>query len=188
MKKEKVFLDNFVTSDDYKLEHVETEIRNNFESVERWLYLGRDAVDPNFVKIGLTMGELPSRSYSSANPDYHLFCAFKCKYNISEIELKNVEEEILVRLESIHRNGDGSTKRLRHYESGLPSECFRPVDFLEFFIDLHYEIYENYRNNFVISAWENEDGQIDGEFVDCIFNKKIKLEDRNKFIKMILQY
>ncbi|MFZ6781250.1 hypothetical protein ACO0LD_30815 [Undibacterium sp. Ji83W] len=188
MKKEKVFLNNFGISDDYKLAHVETETKNNFESTNSWLYLGRDADDPNFVKIGLTMGDLQSRSYSSANPDYYLFCAFKCKYNISEVELKNIEEEILVRLESFYRNDDGSTKRLKHHESGRPSECFRPVNFSEFFMDLHCEIYENHRNSFVICAWENEIGQIDGQFVDCIFNKVIKLEDRNKFIKMILQY
>ncbi|MGX9776719.1 hypothetical protein ACWYXN_24865 [Janthinobacterium aestuarii] len=188
MRKEKVSINNFVTSDDYKIAHVETEIRNNFESTDRWIYLGRKAADPSFAKIGLTMGDLSSRSYSSASPDYHLFCAFKCKYDISKIELKSVEEDILVRLESYYRNDDGSSKRLNHYDSGRPSECFSPVDFFEFFVDLHFEIYKNHRNSFVICDWVNEIGQVDGDFVDCIFNNEIGLDDRNKFIKMILQY
>lgn len=186
MKKEKVFLDNFVQSTDYKLEYVELETKRNFESIEKWLYLGADAKNLNFAKIGITMGDLSSRSYSSGNPNYYLFCAFKCKYNLSQLELKNIEEDILMRFEEIYTNDDGSTKRLKHYESDFSSECFYPVNFLEFFINLHLEIYQSHRNSFVICGFDDGFGGVDAEFIDCIFSPKIG--NKNKYIKMILQY
>jgi hypothetical protein len=86
MKKEIVFLDEYIFSDDYKLAHVEMEIIKSFESAERWLYLGADATNASFARIGITMGDLRSRSYSSANPNYYLFCAFKCRPDLSMVE------------------------------------------------------------------------------------------------------
>lgn len=102
-------------------------------------------------------------------------------------EVKYVEVDVLSRLDRLHRNEDGSSKRMIHYESGLLSECFYPVDFFAFFKDLHNEIYDNHRGSFVISGYENEYGLDDGEFVDCIFNPR-QFNRHNEYIKMILRY
>jgi hypothetical protein len=186
LRKDKVFLDGLTSHDDYKLDYLEVEAQSNFESTEKWLYLGADALDGCFAKIGLTMGDLSSRSYGSVRPTYYLFCAFKCRHDLSRIELVEIEEKILVRFESLYSNADGSSKRLRHYESGRLSECFYPVDFLDFFINLHSEIYENYRDSFVICGMDDGGGGVCGEFVDCIFNSKVT--DMMRYINMIVQY
>ncbi|WP_148280145.1 hypothetical protein [Rubrivivax gelatinosus] len=172
---------------DYKLEHTERESKRNIESTDIWLYLGADVVDKNFAKIGITMGDLASRSYSSSRPTYYLFCAFKFKCNVSAQEVKRVEVDVLSRIDGLHRNKDGSSKRMVHCESGVPSECFYPVEFFAFFKDLHDEIYDHHRGSFVISGYENECGVEDGEFVDCIFSP---LQERrhNEYRKMILRY
>lgn len=172
---------------DYKLEYNERESKRNFESGDKWLYLGADAVDKNFAKIGMTMGNLVSRSYSSSRPSYHIFCAFKFKHNISTQEVMRVEVDLLSRIDGLHRNEDGSSKRMIHYQSGLPSECFHPVDFFAFYKDLHDGIYDRHRDSFVISGYENEYGVDDGEFVDCIFDPRQK-KHHNKYVKMILRY
>jgi hypothetical protein len=185
MKKEIIFLDDYILSDDYKLAHVEMEMIKTFESTERWLYLGADATNPNFARIGITMGDLRSRSYSSANPNYYLFCAFKCKPELSVADLKNMEDVILARFQNYYINYDGSTKRSFFYESGLLSDCFYKIDFLDFFVNLHSEIYQNYRSNFVTCGMEDEFGGEVGEFVDCIFNRKV--ENQNRYIRMIVQ-
>jgi hypothetical protein len=172
---------------DYKLEYVEQETRQNFESTDKWLYLGADILDANFAKIGMTMGDLVSRSYSSSRPSYYLFCAFKFKHNTSMQDVKRVENDVLWRIDCLHRNVDGSSKRMIHYESGQLSECFYPVNFFDFYRDVHFEIYDRHRNDFVICGYENEFGVDDGEFVDCIFNARQK-ERYNEYIKLILQY
>ncbi|KQW88165.1 hypothetical protein ASC84_12360 [Acinetobacter sp. Root1280] len=130
------------TGRDYKLQHQINDIRNNFESISNWLYLGADANDQSFVKIGITTGDLRSRSYSSARPTYYLFCAFKFKYNLSRLEMESVEGDILTRMENIYCNRPNHANRLNHFESGRVSECFQPVDFYNFYKDLHMEILE----------------------------------------------
>lgn len=189
MKKKIIPFDGFDSfyGRDYKLEHTEQESKRNFESIDKWLYLGADAVDKNFAKIGMTMGNLASRSYSSSRPSYHLFCAFKFRYNISMQEVKRVEVDVLSRIDGLHRNEDGSSKRMIHYESGVPSECFYPVNFFDFYKDLHDEIYDHHRGSFVISGYENEYGVDDGEFVACIFNPRQK-KRHNEYIKIILRH
>lgn len=181
LKKEKSFLTDFAPSNDYKMDYVEMEARKDFESSTNWLYLGANAASRNFAKIGITMGDLSSRSYGTVDPNYYLFCAFKARHNISLTQLEVIESNILDKFENMYRNDDGSSKRMRHYDSGRSSECFSPVDFMDFFRNLHLEIYENYRDKFVICG-----KGVDGEFVDCIFNKKVKNE--MEFINMIVQY
>lgn len=153
----------------------------NIESTDKWLYLGADAKNPFYAKIGLTLGNLASRSYSSANPNYYIFCAFKCKYNLLKHDIDRIENDILTKFEKYYRYENGLTKRMMHYESGRPSECFCDIDFLHFFISLHLEIYSCHRNSFVIS------GMNDGEFVDCEFNPKVGT-DKYNYIRMITQY
>lgn len=189
MRRERQFFEisPFVLNRDYKLEHVEQEMQRNFESVDKWLYLGADYLDPTFAKVGMTMGDLTSRSYSSSRPSYYLFCAFKCKDEISLVEVKQIENHVLSRIDGLHRNPDGSSKRMKHFDSGALSECFLPVDFSQFYKDVHDSIYENHRNNFVISGWINNYGIDDGEFVECIFNKKVG-QNHQRYMNMILRY
>ncbi|RXE52109.1 MULTISPECIES: hypothetical protein [Pseudomonas fluorescens group] len=186
MRKDKITIEDIDTFDDYKMEYVWERTKLDMESRDGWLYLGADASNPSFAKLGLTMGDLISRSYSSGNPNYYLFCAFKCRHDISLNELKIVENNILNRLEDLYRYSDGSTKRMRFYESRILSECFCDVNFIGFFQDLHYEIYENYRSYFVISGMDDGFGGTDGEFVDCLFSPT--LSDPHFYRKMIIQY
>src|SRR5450830_776750 len=174
MKKNIITCTDFILSDDYKSAEVELNMLNNFESIERWLYLGADAANPNFARVGITMGDLRSRSYSSANPNYYLFCAFKCIHNLPLVNLKTMEDDVLRRFENFYKYENGITKRARFYESGVFSDCFYNVDFIDFFKHLHHYIYTNYRNNFVISAMDHGFGVVDGEFIDCMFNQKVE--------------
>lgn len=189
MRRERRFFEfsPFIPNRDYKLAHIEQEMQRDFESVDRWLYLGADYLDSTFAKVGMTMGDLRSRSYSSSRPSYYLFCAFKCKDKISLADVKKIENDVLSRIDGLHRNLDGSSKRMNHFESGALSECFWPVNFLQFYKDVHDSIYEHHRNNFVISGWINDYGVDDGEFVDCLFNKKV-VQNYQRYIRMILRY
>ncbi|MBV7549868.1 hypothetical protein KW849_26655 [Pseudomonas sp. PDM26] len=186
MRKDKFVWDETVSFGDYKMDHVYTETMRNFASTERWLYLGADAGNSGFAKIGITTGDLSSRSYSSTNPNYYLFCAFKCNYDLPKEELASIEYSLLAKIDSLYRNSDGTSKRMSHHESGVLSECFCPVDFQDFFVTLHQEIYDNFRHKFVISGMENEIGDVDGEFVDCIFSQKIA--NPQNFRRLIIQY
>lgn len=186
LRKDKIIIEDIDTFDDYKMEYVWERTKLDMESRDGWLYLGADASNPGFAKVGLTMGDLSSRSYSSGNPNYYLFCAFKCRHDISLGELKIVENSILARLESLYTYGDGSTKRMRFHESKILSECFYDVDFIDFFQTLHYEIYENYRNYFVLTGMDDGFGGTDGEFIDCLFSPT--LNDPHFYRKMIIQY
>lgn len=189
LRRERISFDfsNYFPDRDYKLDYVEQQLQRDFESVDKWLYLGADSLDCTFAKIGMTAGDLRSRSYSSSRPSYYLFCAFKCKDSLSPSHIKEIERNVLSKIDLLHRNPDGSSKRMYHFESNAISECFSPVNFLEFYRDIHDTIYDNHRNDFLISGWENEFGAEDGEFVDCIFNKKVMSDYRN-LMRMILRY
>lgn len=189
MKRERRFLDfsDFIPERDYDLQCGEEEMRRDLESVEKWLYLGADCLDNSFAKVGMTMGDLTSRSYSSSRPSYFLFCAFKCRDKISFADIKRIEWGVLSIIDGKHRNSDGSSKRMRHFESGALSECFSPIDFDSFFKDVHDAIYDNFRNDFVVSGLVNEYDQDVGDFIDCIFNKKLG-RDHQKYKRMILRH
>lgn len=189
MKKTTIPSDGFTSfSDgDHKQEYLEQEAIRNLESTDKWLYLGADDLNNSFAKIGMTMGNLGSRSYSSGSPSFYLFCAFKFRYNISKQKAKQIEDDVLSRIEERHRDVNGLSTRMCHYESGQLSECFFPVNFFALFKDLHDVIYSHHRDSFVISGYINEFGIDDGEFVDCIFNPRHK-KHHNEYIKMILRY
>ncbi|MBC8721423.1 hypothetical protein F6X37_07410 [Paraburkholderia sp. 31.1] len=172
----------------YKMEFIHNESKANFESTEKWLYLGANARDSEFAKVGVTMGDLATRSSSSESPSYYLFCAFKCRSNIQISKLKAIENSALNHLGDVFVYHDGSTKRALHHESGRISECFYDVDFLDFFVELHYFLYKNYYSYFLLSGFENEAGFDEGEFIDCEFNTaRMTREEINKHIRMILQ-
>ncbi|WEI20115.1 hypothetical protein PY247_10565 [Acinetobacter proteolyticus] len=171
---------------DYKLEYLIKETVQNFESVDKWLYLGADIGNPLFAKIGITKGDLSSRSYSSANPNYHIFCAFKFIHNISKEEIEAVESHVLSRMDSLFIKPNGTSTRMYHYESQAKSECYFPVDFFQFYKLLHYEILTNHRNFFVICDYEMEYAGVVGEFVSCIFNPR-RVINPDDYIQMIIQ-
>ncbi|WP_439878044.1 hypothetical protein [Pseudomonas prosekii] len=171
----------------YKMESVHNESKENFESTDKWLYLGANARDSEFAKVGITMGDLTTRSSSSESPGYYLFCAFKCRNNIARSQLEGIEKSALNHLESLFTYPDGSTKRALHHESERISECFFDVDFLDFFGELHYYLHKNYCNYFLLSAFGNEPGFDEGEFLDCEFNTRMSRDEINKHIRMILQ-
>lgn len=172
----------------YKTEHIHNKSKENFESTEKWLYLGADLKNNSFAKIGLTMADLTTRSSSSGNPNYYIFCAFKCENNITKLQLENIERSALKYLDSVFTNPDGSTKRALHAESGRISECFYDINFIRFFNIFHCYLYENHRTNFILVGFENDAGIIEGEFLDCEFNKRISLDEINKNIRTILQH
>lgn len=190
MKKEKVkeefdWYDEY-SERDYKLEQLIHDSRQNFESTTKWLYLGADIIDPYFAKIGITTGDLASRSYSSARPTFYLFCAFKFDYRVSVEEIKRVENDLLHRLDEYYCDEYGRSKRLTHYESGKLSECYYPVDFFKFYQDVHHVIYTHHSNSFVIAGLYNDFDVCEGEFVECIFNPRVD-NINNKYVNMILE-
>lgn len=172
----------------YKMEYSHNESKRNYESTTRWLYLGADSGNCEYAKVGLTTGNLSSRSYSSGNPKFYLFCAFKCRYDIGRSQLKRIETGALDYLDRRFTKPDGTTKREAHEESGRLSECYYGINFIEFFIELHYYLYTNHRNDFIIGGFYNEVDVCEGDFLDCIFNKSLTLDETNRYIRMILQF
>ncbi|WP_421184321.1 hypothetical protein [Aeromonas hydrophila] len=171
----------------YKMEALHNRSKENFESINGWLYLGADIENSNFAKVGLTMDDLTSRSSSSANPNYYIFCAFKCRSNISKGELANIEKGALQYLDKVFINHAGLTKRASHAESGKMSECFYDIDFMCFLKELHYYLYSNHRNNFIVGCFEDNAGFIEGDYLDCEFNRRLSRDEINMYIREILQ-
>ncbi|MBH1658485.1 hypothetical protein I5V54_07825 [Stenotrophomonas maltophilia] len=163
------------------------QAKRNFESTDKWIYLGANDRESGFAKVGMTMGDLSTRSSSSESPGYYIFCAFKCRDDISEARLKSVEAGALNYLEGAFTHPDGSSARAVHHESGRVSECFYGVDFMDLFQGLHFYLYNNYRDCFSISSFENEFEVEEGEFVDCEFNQLISQGRVNEYIRMIIQ-
>lgn len=167
---------------DYKMEAIIEKNAREFESTEGWIYLGADISNPGYARIGMTKGDLRSRSYSSANANYYLFCAFKCKPEVHESQIKAIEDEVLRQFQYRYVHPDGTTKRAIFHESGRYSDCFYDVSFEEFFIDLHQLLYTSYRRFF--STWIVE--QYEGITIQYLFNPKVP--NHKKYVKMLLQY
>lgn len=169
---------------DYKDQYVYDRLKEGFESVKNWIYLGRDARDTGFAKVGITMGDLRSRSSSPMRPSYSLFCAFKCRADIKLSDLRSVEKRALKYLEETFTYEDGRTKRELHHDSRKMSECFYDVDFRDFFVALHDYLLHNHAQYFETVGYTF----IDGESLDCQFNEeKISRKDINSYIRMIAQ-
>ncbi|EMX6285711.1 hypothetical protein ABN115_13375 [Providencia rettgeri] len=178
MKRKKQNYQLEIPDDDYKLQWLMTEDKKNFESVDKWLYIGADKINSRFAKIGITTGNLQSRSYSSTNPNYYLFCAFKCKHNISKVDLERVESSILSFLDDRYVNENGETKRASHAESGVLSECFYDIDFDEMLYDIHYYIYNNHNRYFSYGGLVDDYDNDCGDILDIEFNRAIVSQDR----------
>lgn len=187
MKREKLVYNLPIPEDDYKIQSIMTEDKKNFESVDKWLYVGADIKNEGFAKIGITTGNLQSRSYSSANPNYYIFCAFKCIHDISKKELKSIEEMVLSILDRKFTNEHGVTKRVRHFESNAMSECFYDIDFKDILYNVHLELYEKHRRYFSTSGLFDNDENDLGDVLDCEFNRKISIKKAFEYRQFISQ-
>ncbi len=193
MKKEVPNLDDFDDFEplseffDYKMHHLNEVAMNIAKSTRKWIYLGADSDDNRFAKIGLTMDDLRSRSYSTSRPTYHIFCAFKCLPGVSKPDLKCIEKDLISRMDISHRNDDGSSKRILHHDSKKPSECFYPISFLDFFEYLHQLIHDHHRACFSTTALDDGAGGHYGSMIECLFNPRIELPLQHRYRQRILQ-
>jgi len=167
---------------DYKLVSEHERCKANYESLNKWVYLGADIRNPSYAKVGITMGDMSSRSYSSANPGFYLFCAFQCKADTTESQLREIETSLLGYLDCMFTHNDGSTKRVRHYESGRMSECYYDIDFDDFLQRLHSFLFNTHRGHFSVGIFEEE-----GDYLAWQFTSTKTLEEHNKYLRMILQ-
>ena len=173
---------------DYKTEQLMHDAIQNLQNVRKWLYLGADISNREWVKIGITTGDLRSRSYSSANPNYYIFCAFQFNYNVTMKEMRRVELDMHNKFDRYFISQYGSSRRLNHFESGRPSECYCPVDFLFVLEDLHYELFHNYSLYFSKIGYENEIDDIDGATVRCEFSPTLPKKMQNKLLNRLMQW
>lgn len=173
---------------DYKEEYLYNKAKQNCESTTNWLYLGADTAIPTYAKIGITKGDLSTRSSSTARPTYYIFCGFKCEANLSAQQLIEIETSALHYLDSHFTNHDGHTKRVAHAESGRLSECFYNVNFDLFFVTLHDYLYDRHRRDFHVTGFYNNSDVCEGDFLLCEFNAKlVTLNEQNKYIRKVLR-
>lgn len=143
---------------DYKMEWVENENKRQEQSVVNWIYIGVDTRFYNMAKIGLTTGELGTRSSGSQNPFYSLYCAFKIKEGVTPNIVKGIENAVIDLLSQNYQ-------RISHVTTGRFSEWFyadcREIrelvyDFLydNFNMDM-YSYFCVERGIGVIHSWEN---------------------------------
>lgn len=187
MKKPQQIYDLEIPDDDYKMAAVMERDRLNFESPNKWFYVGADSTDSCFAKVGITMGDLRSRSYSSSNPNYYLFCAFQCQQSTTEDQLKKIERNALSYLDKVFCDENGQTKRGRHMESQRLSECYYDVNFEDFFVLLHDYLLDNYVSYFQTCVLKNEVGFDEGYALAWEFNQQLPEDVKRHFLSMILR-
>lgn len=178
---------NLEIPDDYKIAQVMKRDKANFESPNIWFYLGADLRNPNFAKVGITMGDLRSRSYSSANPNYYLFCAFQCDQSTDTKQLTDIENSALSYLDRVFAWDNGQTKRVRHMESQHLSECYYDINFDDFFACLHDYLLDHHERYFQSVEYDYGEA-LHGYALSCEFNPRLELNDRRRFLRMILRY
>lgn len=187
MRKPRQSYDLHIPDDDYKAAYIMERDKLNFESRSIWLYVGADYSNARYAKVGITMGDLASRSYSSANPRYFLFCAFQCYHNTTKEELERIEGDALAYLDDVFKEDNGQTKRARHFESQRLSECYYDINFEEFFACLHDYLWENHIRYFQTCDYVDE-GDTDcvyGGVLSWIFNPRVPFNIRRRFLRMI---
>lgn len=167
--------------EDYKIATVMQHDKANYESSMIWLYLGAVERHPDFAKIGITMGDLSTRSSSSANPDYHLFCAFQCDQRTTKEQLESIEQSALNYLDNVF----GQEKRARHKESQRLSECYYGINFTEFFLSLHDYLLDNHVRYFQTVGYYNDQGFEEAYSLSCYFNTLVSPIVQSRFIELI---
>ena len=185
MKKSKQTYDLPIPDDDYKMAAVMENHKANFESPNIWLYVGADLNNPNFVKVGITMGDLSTRSSSTTHPGYYLFCAFQCYHNTTVEELKQIEQGALNYLDSVF----GQDKRARHTESQRLSECYLGINFEIFFAHLHAYLWDHHIRHFQTAEYVHDTNPdwVYGSALSWEFNPRVSYEDRKRYLALIIQ-
>ncbi|EME5107834.1 hypothetical protein VYS60_004311 [Salmonella enterica] len=187
MRKPHQIYDLPISDDDYKMAIVMERDKANFESRDIWFYLGADCRNSRYAKVGITMGDLSSRSYSSANPNYFLLCAFQCRHGTTKEQLVNIEGHALNYLDSVFIQENGISKRARHFESQRLSECYYDIDFDDFFICLHEYLWEYHYSFFQISEYEYHTTGVYGDALSCEFNPRLTIKQRSHFLRLIVR-
>ncbi|MFV7771694.1 hypothetical protein [Shewanella marisflavi] len=182
MKKPQQIYNLEIPDDDYKIAALMEHDKANFESSKIWLYVGADSKNERFAKVGITMGDLGSRSYCSGNPHYHLFCAFQCYIHTTKLQLESIEKLALKHLDSLFPDC-----RVHHYESGKLSECYDDIDFETFLISLHDYLLDNHRNYFQTVAIDGE-GYEGAYELACEFNRHLPLEVGSRFRRLFVRF
>ncbi len=178
-----------IPDDDYKMKHVMERDKVNFESDRIWLYVGADYRNATYAKVGITMGDLRSRSYSSANPNYFLFCAFQCYPTTTKAELEGIETRVLACLDDVFTYDNGQTKRARHFESQRLSECYYDIHFEDFFACLHDYLWDRESRHFMTDEYvdSNDISVVYGGVISFLFNDRIPDNVRRRFLRMIVR-
>lgn len=182
MKKPQQIYDQEIPDDDYKMAWGMERDKANVESTKKWLYIGADSRNPGYAKVGMTMGDMSTRSTSTASPPYYLFCAFQLRHDIKKEQLKNIENGAFAYLDGVFPG-----RREKHRETQRLSECYYDIDFEDFFCHLHDYLYNNHHNHFLITGFDNGFGDVEGSALAWHFNDLVSLQDRRRFIYMILQ-
>jgi hypothetical protein len=174
-----------IPDDDYKMAWVMKRDKSNFESKNNWVYLGADRRDSSFAKVGITTKGLETRSYSPANPNYYLFCAFQCYYNTTPEQLRHIERGAFNYLDRVF----GLDKRGVHTESQRLSECYYGIDFEAFFIHLHDYLWNNHIQHFQSCSYvDNEDSSlVYGSLLSFQFNQLVPPPLRMRYLNMVLK-
>ncbi len=176
-----------IPDDDYKMAAVMERDKLNFESPNKWVYVGADSKNPGFAKVGITMDDLASRSYGTNNPNFYLFCAFQLNQSTTVAELKNIEQNTISHLDEVFCDENGQTKRARHMESQRLSECYYDVNFEDFFVEVHDYMLDNYGQYFQTAEYVNGDGFTDGYALSWNFSSLLKPEVKRYFLRRILR-
>ena len=133
------------------------------------------------------MGDLRSRSYSSANPNYFVFCAFQCYHNTTKEQLKLIEECALKYLDKVFCSDNGLTNRARHFESQCLSECYYNINFEDFFMCLHDYLMHHQVRFFMTDQYDNHSASIYGAALSCEFNPRLTDEQKSHFLRLIVR-
>lgn len=168
-----------IPDDDYKMAAVMDNDRANFESQNNWFYVGADERDSSFAKVGITTGDMSSRSSYSGNPNFYLFCGFQCQHNIEKSRLRRIEQNVLSHLDEVYPG-----KRARHVDSQRLSECYYDINFLDFFICVHEYLLEHHEGDFQTSYF----GDNEGYALSWQFNPRLKREVIMRFLRSILHW
>ena len=182
MRKPPQTYDLEIPYDDYKMAAVMERDKENFESPNIWFYVGVDNNNPGFAKVGITMGDLSTRSYSTGNPGFYLFCAFQCIQGTTKSQLERIELGALAYLDSMFPN-----HRARHVESQRLSECYYNIDFESFFKCIHNYLLDNHRSNFQTAVFNNVVGGEGGHALALLFNHNLPHEVTIRLLSLILR-
>lgn len=182
LKKPQQTYDLEIPDDDYKAAWVMEQNKADFESTKIWLYIGADSRNPGYAKVGMTMGDMTTRSTSSASPTYYLFCAFQLRHGTTKQQLLSIENSAFAFLDGVYPG-----HRERHRESGRLSECYYDINFEDFFSCLHDYLYDNFHNYFQTCGYVNEVGEDAGSALAWHFSHLLPPEVQRRFLYRILR-